>query len=320
VHAFVLGGTISMTKGAGGVRPSLSSEKVFANITGMETTARVVLHDFRMLPGASLRLDDIGELAALITRELDGDAAGVVVVQGTDTIEDVAFCLDLMIQTPKPVVVTGAMRSPAAAGPDGDANLSGAIVTASSGIDFGGVVVVLGDEVHAAKLVSKAHSTKPAAFQSPAAGPLGTIIEGAVVALLRLRRRGPVVGMTAVRDSASVPLVVIGLDDDGLGLTVGHLADGLVIETMGAGHVPSWLVDPIAEMSARIPVVMASRTRSGPTLTATYGFPGSEQDLLRAGVIPAGSLTSIKARLLLLLLLRAGADRATIIQTFAELD
>jgi L-asparaginase len=113
-------------------------------------------------------------------------------------------------------------------------------------------------------------------------------------------------------------VVVIGLDDDGLGLTAASLADGLVIETMGAGHIPSWLLGPIGEIAQRIPVVMSSRTRSGPTLSATYAFPGSEQDLLHAGVIAAGSLTSMKARLLLLLLLRAGADRTKIIWTFSE--
>lgn len=320
VHAFVLGGTISMTKGPAGVAPGLSGKEVFANIAGMETTAKVVLHDFRKLPGASLRLDDIYELASLIIEKLDGDAAGVVVVQGTDTIEEVAFCLDLLIQTSKPIVVTGAMRSPAAPGPDGDANLSGAVVTAASAIDFGGVVVVLGDEIHAARLVSKSHSTKPSAFASPASGPMGTIIEGAVVAPFALRNRGAYVMAKPVRASASVPVVVIGLDDDGLGLTAASLADGLVIETMGAGHIPSWLVEPISEIAKRIPVVMSSRTRSGPTLTATYAFPGSEQDLLRVGVISAGSLTSMKARLLLLLLLRSGADQATIIRTFSEMQ
>jgi L-asparaginase len=149
---------------------------------------------------------------------------------------------------------------------------------------------------------------------------MGTIIEGAVVAPFALRNRGAYVMAKPVRASASVPVVVIGLDDDGLGLTAASLADGLVIETMGAGHIPSWLVEPISEIAKRIPVVMSSRTRSGPTLTATYAFPGSEQDLLRVGVISAGSLTSMKARLLLLLLLRSGADQATIIRTFSEMQ
>ena len=211
------------------------------------------------------------------------------------------------------------MRAPDFAGADGPANLLAAVTVAASGLNFGGVVVVLGDEIHAAQLVAKTHSTKPSAFASPGAGPLGWIVESAVVQQLVPTWDRLLLGMSAEANLPSVPLITICLDDDGAALVVGAKADGLVIEAMGGGHVPAWLVDPICALTDRIPVVMTSRTRSGTVLSSTYAFAGSEQDLRRGGVITAGFLPALKARLLLLLLLRSGADREQIRTVFAQM-
>ena len=257
IHVFTLGGTISMSAGATGVTPTLSGKDLVSNIPGLANTADLTMHEFCKVPGASLRIDDICELASHIAAAFSERADGVV--------------------------------------------------------------VVLGDEIHAAQLVAKTHSTKPSAFASPGAGPLGWIVESAVVQQLVPTWDRLLLGMSAEANLPSVPLITICLDDDGAALVVGAKADGLVIEAMGGGHVPAWLVDPICALTDRIPVVMTSRTRSGTVLSSTYAFAGSEQDLRRGGVITAGFLPALKARLLLLLLLRSGADREQIRTVFAQM-
>jgi L-asparaginase len=114
-----------------------------------------------------------------------------------------------------------------------------------------------------------------------------------------------------------VGLATVALGDDG-GWLAGTALDGLVVAAFGAGHVPESLVARLAELAAAVPVVLASRTGAGPVLAATYDFAGSERDLRERGLIGAGLLHPLKARILLHTLLAAGADRATIAATVAE--
>lgn len=112
----------------------------------------------------------------------------------------------------------------------------------------------------------------------------------------------------------------MSLGDDGRLLkAVGQLGyEGLVIEALGGGHVPSHMTHPLETLAGEIPVVLASRTGSGEVLANTYGFTGSETDLLSRGLINAGILDGPKARLLLSLLLRSGASKQEIVEAFAH--
>lgn len=315
VVVFSLGGTIAMTpQAAGTVTPTLSGSDLVAGVPGLsELDVRIEVNDFRRLPGASLSFADLYDLA----REISVcEADGVVVTQGTDTIEETAFLIELLHDSPKPVVFTGAMRNASMAGADGPANVLAAVkVAASPDAREIGCVVVFGEEIHAARFIRKVHTSSPTAFASYP-GPIGYVAEDAVRFWTRL---SPIVVAPPVieRQGARTAVVPVLVGDDGEVLrAVGDKVDGLVVAAFGAGHVPESCVEPLTELAKRMPVVLTSRTGSGPVLTRTYGFTGSESDLLARGLIHAGTLDPWKARILLHVVLTAGLDSSAVVAAF----
>ncbi|MGB3683711.1 MAG: asparaginase [Rubrobacteraceae bacterium] len=314
-----LGGTISSVEsGGGGVSPSLTGEALIEAVPEISDFADVSASSVRQIPGSDLSVDDLVEVAREATRQLDEGAAGVVITQGTDSIEETAFVMDLLVDREHPVVVTGAMRNPTLPGADGPANLLASVQVAASGAAQGvGAVVVFNDEIHSARHVQKTHTQSPATFRSAMTGPIGWISENQVRIAVRPVNRYRL-DPGAVNGDHTVALLKIGAGDDGrLIRAVGELGySGLVIEGLGGGHVPSVMVEPLSELADKMPVVLASRTGSGEVLRNTYDFPGSEMDLIQHGLIRAGILDGLKARLLLTLLLRSGASTDRISTTF----
>lgn len=244
-------------------------------------------------------LDDLWTLAQAVQNEIARGRDGVVVTHGTDTLEETAYALALLVETTVPVVVTGAMRAPHLAGPDGPANVRAALVAAASpNLAAYGPVVVFQDEVHVASLVTKTHSARVAAFTSPAAGPVGFVAEDHLVLLL-----GPPPTVDLL-PHAEAPTKQVGLipsatniDGTAAEILAPHF-DGLVVAALGAGHVSGSLGGSLASIvgSGR-PVVVASRCPDAALLTHTYTGSGSEMDLRRAGLLFANLLTPPKARL-----------------------
>jgi L-asparaginase len=305
-----------VARAGGGVAPALTPEQLLAAVPGLaDTGIDVDVVDFRQVPGASVSLADLDLLAREIEIRFAGGTDGVVITQGTDTIEESAYLLDIGYAGAAPIVVTGAMRNPTMAGADGPANLLAAIqVAADPAARDLGCLVVFADEVHAARRVRKTHATSVGTFRSPNGGPLGYVAEGRLTLFSRLDHRTVV---PPGDQPAKVGLVTLALDDDGDVLALfADRVDGLVIAGYGAGHVPVGLVDRLADLAGRLPVVLASRTGAGTTLAATYGFPGSERDLLARGLIAAGYLDPFKSRLLLRRLLAVGADRTAMRTAF----
>jgi L-asparaginase len=322
VVVFSLGGTISSVDSGGkGVEPTLTGEALVSDVPEIADVAEVSAVSFRQAASGELTVDDLVELAAFdLRRKLDEGASGAVVTQGTDTIEESSFVLDLLVDRDAPVVVTGAMRNPTLSGADGPANLLASIQVAASEVARGlGAVVVLNDEIHAARFVRKTHTSNPATFRSDPVGPVGWVSEGIPRVVLRPAGRHKIT-LSEEAQERPVALHTVALGDDGRALAaieeLGYA--GLVIEALGGGHVPSVMVEKLEDLAGKMPVVLASRTGGGEVLRATYGFVGSEMDLLERGLIYAGPLDGLKARLYLALLLRSGATREEIRNSFAS--
>jgi len=286
--------------------------------SGIDPTVEINPIAFRQVSSAALGFADIAELVTLIDSEMAAGATGIVITQGTDTIEETSFLLDLTVTRGIPVVVTGAMRHPGLPGADGPANLAAAIAVANDPTcrDLG-VVVVMNDEIHAARFVRKARTGNPAAFASPACGPLGWIEEGRVRLLTRPATPSPYLS-PRISPTPNVAILPISFDSGGTFLDAAASAEiaGVVVAGMGGGHTPPGLASRLKALAAMKPVVLASRTGAGEIFRNTYGYPGGEIDLIDGGLIPAGWLGPIKARILLIALLAAGKDRAAIARAF----
>jgi L-asparaginase len=324
IGLYATGGTIASANETGdAIQPTLSAKQLVEVVPGLGSTDRLRVIDFRRVPSVELTATDIVALAARLARDADDGLDGFVVTQGTDTLEEMAFGLDLLWAREHPVVFTGAMRGPNAVGADGPANLSAAIAVASSpAARRAGCLVVMNDEVHAARHVQKAHTTNVAAFRSPLTGPVGAISEGRVRLWSRALCPPRLPCPPSSTPQVPVALVRVALGDDGRGLEAldGQGYRGVVVEAMGGGHVPERLVGPLAALAAKMPVVLASRTGSGEPLRHTYGFPGAEIELLESGLLTAGLLDGLKARVKLTLLLMADATRHEIKTAFEAED
>jgi L-asparaginase len=296
--------------------PRLDASDLVRSVPGLEALARVEGRTLRQTSSANFSFGDLVEVAHEIDDAFANGVDGVVVTQGTDNIEETSFALDLLVDNERPVVVSGAMRNPSLPGADGAANLLAAVAVASSPLARGlGSLVVMNDEIHAARFVRKLHASSPSAFASPQSGPLGVVVEGGVHFYARV---GPLPLVHPHGDFVPVALLRCALGDDGrLVSSLSALGyRGLVVEGFGGGHVPEAMVEPLAALVLTMPVVFASRTGAGITLESTYGFAGSEIDLIRRGLVSAGGLDGLKARVALSLALASSDDHAGAVARF----
>lgn len=322
------GGTISSVRAGhgAGAKPTLSAEQLVGDIPQLADIADVEAHTVSMLPSPHMTLDEVLRLHRTIEQYLHAhsDTRGVVVTHGTDTLEEVAFALDLLWNRSIPLVVTGAMRNTSLPSPDGPANLIAAASTAvsASARDLG-VLVVFNDQIHAARFVRKSHTANVATFQSPSIGPVGYLAEGTARLVLAPRSRRPLEVVPDELAGAEVALLKMSIGDDARLLS--HIAPagfaGLVIEGFGGGHVTAMVADSaaLASLLETMPVVLSSRAGSGEALRGTYsGFAGSEIDMMNRGVISSGVLDGPKARVLLTFLLANRCDAQEMRRAFSD--
>ena len=244
---------------------------------------------------------------------------GVVVTTGTDTMEELAVLCAMTYGGDAPIVLTGANRPASSPGADGPANLLDAVALAGSPTAAGlGVVIVFGGEIHAAMSARKIDSTGPAAFGSPAAGPLGRIVAGRPWLHARPVLAAP---LSVRRLEYSVPIVTATLGDDGGVLAeLAASRDGIVLVALGAGHLSASAVRELRTALQRIPVVITCRPDRPSMLFDTYGFEGAERDLRESGAVCAPFLSPPAARIALLCCLGAGLDRDQMASALAPWD
>lgn len=308
------GGTISMR----GERatPALDPDTLIASVPALAAVPHLSAETGLALPGSQIEPAQalwLGRRAAALAAE----GTGVVLTTGTDTLEELAVLCALLHEGEAPIVLTGANRTASAAGADGPANLLDAVAVAGAARAAGlGVVVCFGGELHAAMTVRKVDSTGPAAFGSPAAGPIGRVVEGR----LWLHARpvaAPVIRPEGLEHRVEIVTAALG-DDGGLLAQTAGAADGVVLVALGAGHLTPGLLRALR--GVRIPVVVTTRVERSAMLFDTYGFEGSESDVRGTGATCVPFLSPAAARIALLCCLGAGLDRDGIAEALAEFD
>ncbi len=310
VHVLFTGGTISMRidPGTGAAVPALSGEQIVARVTGLKREARLSLEDYARLPGPHVTPHWMWRLRGRVQSLVDAaDVDAVVLAHGTDTLEETAYLLDLTLDTPKPVVFCGAMRTVSELGWDGPANLLRAVrVAVHPEASARGVLIAVGEEIHAAAEATKWHAQRLDAFRS-AHGPLAVLDRGAVCFV---RPAFPTRRIPARRLVSEVDLhtMAAGVDDALIRASLARGARGLVLEATGCGNVPPQVLPGLrAALAARRPVVLVSRCAEGRVAPA-YGYEGGGLMLRELGVILGGDLGGPKARIKLMVALGASSD------------
>lgn len=305
VHVLATGGTIA---GAGyDDVDTRSAEGLLRAIPELANVARLSAEDPFTIPSSQITPEMLFGLAQKIRQllEEDPELAGIVVTQGTDSLEEAAFFCDLLSTSERPVVFTGAMRSPEHRDSDGARNLLGAVRLAASPAARGlGVLVTLNDEIHAAREIRKVHSSAVNAFASPGGGPIGYLDDERIYLLHRPLRR---VTIATEKIEPKVDLIVVTAGSDGhlVRAAVAAGARGLVVELFGRGNMPRPMIQAVIEARQQgVTVVYTTRARGGAMKI--------DQRWTRGGMVYGEDLDGLKARMLLVVALGATQDPAVL--------
>ncbi|EOD4485474.1 asparaginase [Staphylococcus aureus] len=314
-HLLVIhtGGTISMSQD--------QSNKVVTNDINPISLHQDVINQYAQIdelnpfnvPSPHMTIQHVKQLKDIILEAVtDKYYDGFVITHGTDTLEETAFLLDLILGIEQPVVITGAMRSSNEIGSDGLYNYISAIRVASDEkARHKGVMVVFNDEIHTARNVTKTHTSNTNTFQSPNHGPLGVLTKDRVQFHHMPYRQQ---ALENVNEKLNVPLVkaYMGMPGDIFSFYSREGIDGMVIEALGQGNMPPSALEGIQQLvSLNIPIVLVSRSFNG-IVSPTYAYDGGGYQLAQQGFIFSNGLNGPKARLKLLVALSNNLDKAEI--------
>ena len=310
VRLMATGGTISNRAGG-----RLTAEELIKSIPALPRYATPEFEQFANTASSFLTLQQWLELSRrinMIFRE-DPSLAGVVVTSGTDTLEELAYFLNLTVRDERPVAVVGSMRNPSTLGYEGAANLlEGFRVAADPASRGRGALVVLNDEINAAREATKTDALRLQTFQTRGYGILGVVDSDRVVYYRRVERRHTAASEFDVATITELPRVDVlltyqGASGDLIRAAVDAGAQGLVIATAGAGALSGTQGEGLQYAASKhVPVVITTRTGSG----RIAGGGGTR--------IAGEDLAPIKARILLMLGLTRTTDVAELRRMFRE--
>ena len=278
-------------------------------VPAVQSLAQLQLEQIANVDSADLQFAHWRRLVERIREAFSDDPglAGVVITHGTNTLEETAWLLQLLIDDPRPVVLVGAMRPATALSADGPLNLLQAVQVALSPEARGhGVLVVMDGQIHAAKAVTKISTQGVSAFASPGSGPLGWVDDAGVhLASAQESRPKPLAQLQLPMHWPGVAIVYGCVDPsvDGITALLGAGVRGFVSTGTGAGQLSETERSALEAWNGPLPLMLRSnRCGSGPV----YG----DADQAQLGLLPAGCLNPQKARVLLILALIAGLDQS----------
>ncbi|WP_202080038.1 asparaginase [Caldalkalibacillus salinus] len=303
------GGTIAMSEDqTGAVRPN-EANPLDTTLSILQPYAHITVDDYTNIPSPHMTPQIMFKLAKRVEQYVnDSQVDGIVLTHGTDTLEETAYMLDLLIFSEKPIVVTGAMRSSNELGADGPINLLQSVrVAASKEALNKGVLVVFNDEIHTAKNVTKTHTSNVSTFQSPQYGPIGvTTKQGINFHHAPINRDH--YDIHHLRKKVVLLKAFAGMEQEWLEALLNQKPDGIVIEAFGQGNLPPSLLPAIKQAcNMNIPIVLVSRCFNG-IVQSTYGYDGGGKQLKDLGVIFSNGLNGPKARLKLMVSLEITQD------------
>ncbi len=313
------GGTFSMKidKVSGGAIPHFHGDQLLDMIPEAGVEANISMYEFGMYPGPHMTPELMLKLSKRIKKYVESDDIdAVIVTHGTDTLEETAYFLDLSINTNKPIVVIGAMRTSSEPDWDGPKNLLDAISICNNNNSKGmGVLVCLNGEINAASEVTKTHTEDMETFQSMDFGSVGFVENGRVV-FNRLPKKLETIETDGIVSNIDLIKVHTGISDKFFKFSADSGVDGIVVEALGVGNVPPAAFDGIKYATEKgIPVVLVSRCPTGETLDI-YSYPGAGKWLKELGVIFTDYLNGQKARIKLMLALSKCKNKSEISKIF----
>lgn len=296
------GGTIAMREDniTRSVSPTVINPLIDAPIH-LADDIELIIEDIFNLPSPHIMPEHMLQLKNRIQLAHLAGIDGVVITHGTDTLEETAFFLDTTIGDQLPIVLTGAMRSSNELGSDGLYNFETAIRVASCNeAKDKGVLVVMNDEIHTARYVTKTHTTNVATFRTPTLGPIGLVTKQRILFMQQL------VATTRIDTDTLDGLIPIikayaGMHGELFEALTQAPIDGLVIEALGAGNLPPQTLAPLKELLKKnIPIVLVSRCFNG-IAEPVYEYVGGGKALQEMGIIFCSGINSQKARIKLLI-------------------
>jgi len=311
------GGTIAQTT----VKDSiLTGSALVAVVPGLDASADVSAEQVAQVSSPDITSEIWLHLPRRVNEVLSSGAAdGVVVTHGTDTLEETAYFLDLVVKSDTPIVVVGSMRGSGAVSADGPANLANAVaIDADPTAKGASVLVTLNDQIFAARDVTKTNTTSLDAFKSPDFGALG-VMQGRKPHFYRTAtRRRTTATEFDVSDLNELPRVSIvysfvDVDPAILNAVVGDGAKGVVYAGTGNGSIPKSVQPAVAAALGKgVVVVRSSRVNGG--LVERNG----EYDDGALGTVTSDSLNPQKARVLLMLALTRTREAGAIQRMFSS--